>query len=62
MKNRLSAKTLGGFFVFLYNNMESLTKDSHLLQKHNIQSSFSASNPPQLAINSVSFPCCCKAL
>ena len=47
MKNRLAVQSLGGFsrlYVFLYNNMKHLVKAFHLLQKHNIQSSFSSSN------------------
>ncbi|WP_215589717.1 hypothetical protein, partial [Bacillus toyonensis] len=44
-KNRLAVQSLGGFsrlYVFLYNNMKHLVKAFHLLQKHNIHSSFSS--------------------
>lgn len=47
MKNRLAGQSWGGFsrvYVFLYNNMKHLVKTFRLLQKHNIQSSFSSSN------------------
>ncbi len=48
---------MGGFsrlYVFLYNNMKHLVKAFHLLQKHNIQSSFSSSNSYNSMLSSLS--------
>lgn len=57
MKNRLAGQSLGGFsrlYVFLYHNMKPLVKTFRLLQKHNIQSSFSSSNSYNSILSSLS--------
>lgn len=57
MKNRLAGQSWGGFsrvYVFLYNNMKHLVKTFRLLQKHNIQSSFSSSNSSNTMFSTLS--------
>ncbi|EPC06203.1 hypothetical protein IC3_06161, partial [Bacillus cereus VD142] len=56
-KNRLPSKAWAVFLVynvFLYNNMKPLVKTFRLLQKHNIQSSFSSSNSYNSMLSSLS--------
>lgn len=48
---------MGGFsrlYVFLYNNIKYIVKYFRLLQKHNIQSSFSSSNSYNSMLSSLS--------